>query len=477
MRLLKTVTVLLILFSFQIGASAFAGSLKTADSNTLSASYTWISGSNKTNQPGSYGVKGIPSPQNVPSSRYLSTSWTDSSGYLWLFGGLDYRWTSTANIVYSNDLWRYDPRANEWTWVSGSNTLNQPSVYGIQGVASPTNIPGARSDVCRWVDSSGSLWLFGGSGYNGTLNDLWKYNPSTNEWTWIHGSNTNGQPGVYGRQGAASPTNVPGARSGSVSWTDSLGNLWLFGGWGTTTTALQYGSLNDLWKYDPNTNQWTWMSGSDTTAQNGSYGTKGVASSTNGPGARQNSISWTDSAGNLWLFGGIGYGYMMNGNLGYLNDLWKYDTHSSKWTWISGSNTINQPGVYGTQGLGSPKNVPGGRRYSVSWTDSLGNFWLLGGSGYATANSAGALNDLWKYDPRTNEWTWTSGSLYANAGGVYGTQGLSSPTNIAGARYGSISWIDSYNNVWLFGGELPNPPIGHVSFLNDLWKINITSTL
>jgi hypothetical protein len=31
---------------------------------------------------------------------------------------------------------------------------------------------------------------------------------------------------------------------------------------------------------------------------------------------------WTDSSGNPWLFGG--YGYDSHGNLGYLNDLWKY---------------------------------------------------------------------------------------------------------------------------------------------------------
>jgi hypothetical protein len=35
-------------------------------------------------------------------------------------------------------------------------------------------------DGVGWVDSSGSLWLFGGSGNgansNGYLNDFWKYN-------------------------------------------------------------------------------------------------------------------------------------------------------------------------------------------------------------------------------------------------------------------------------------------------------------
>jgi hypothetical protein len=40
------------------------------------------------------------------------------------------------------------------------------------------------------------------------------------------------------------------------------------------------------------------------------------------PGARFGAHSWTDASGNLWLFGGQGGD--ATGNVGYLNDLWKY---------------------------------------------------------------------------------------------------------------------------------------------------------
>ena len=66
--------------------------------------------------------------------------------------------------------------------------------------------------------------------------------------------------------------------------------------------------MNDLWRYDPATNMWTWMSGSNTVNQAGVYGTKGVPDAANVPGARESSISWTDGSGNLWLFGGYGDG-------------------------------------------------------------------------------------------------------------------------------------------------------------------------
>ncbi|MBN1799319.1 MAG: hypothetical protein JW822_12130 [Spirochaetales bacterium] len=66
---------------------------------------------------------------------------------------------------------------------------------------------------------------------------------------------------------------------------------------------------------------WTWISGSDLRFQSGVYGTKGISAATNIPGSRERSISFKDSEGNFWLFGGQGYDN--NGYVGYFNDLWK----------------------------------------------------------------------------------------------------------------------------------------------------------
>ncbi len=174
---------------------------------------------------------------------------------------------------------------------------------------------------------------------------------------------------------------------------------------------------------------WTWVSGSNTAKQVGIYGAKGIPAAANVPGARIDGTSWTDSSGNLWLFGG--HAYDITSALGYLNDLWRYDPATSMWTWMSGANTADQVGVYGTNGVPDVANVPGARVASISWTDSAGNLWLFGGTGYDSIIAPGNLNDLWRYDPATNQWTWMSGSDTTNRTGIYGTKGVPDVANDA----------------------------------------------
>ncbi len=220
-------------------------------------------------QSGVYGTLGEASSTNVPGARDNSTSWVDASGNFWLFGGLGA--DSTGIDGYLNDLWKYAPSTTgdtgEWTWMGGSARVGsndgQPGVYGTLGIADPANIPGGRDNPITWVDASGSIWLFSGmgfdsNGFQGYLNDLWKFDPTlgaNGEWTWMGGSNMVGgahvaQPGVYGTQGTPASTNVVGGRYSSAGWIDASGNFWLFGGSGFDSNGAQ-GALNDLWEYQP----------------------------------------------------------------------------------------------------------------------------------------------------------------------------------------------------------------------------------
>jgi hypothetical protein len=97
-----------------------------------------------------------------------------------------------------------------------------------------------------WTDSLGDLWLFGGTDTPDEFNDLWEFNPSSKEWTWMSGSSTGNANSVYGDPGTPAPGNAPGGRYGAVGMPlDPNGNIWLFGGFTTD------GYPNDLWSYQP----------------------------------------------------------------------------------------------------------------------------------------------------------------------------------------------------------------------------------
>jgi N-acetylneuraminic acid mutarotase len=284
--------------------------------------------------------------------------------------------------------------------------------------------------------------------------------------TWMSGDNIPNQLGVYGTKGVPSSTNKPGSRYGSVSWKDASGNLWLFGGYIYRGNNYTVAERNDLWKYDLASNLWTWVSGDNVPGQPAVYGTKGVPSPENKPGARELAASWTDAEGNFWLFGGGGYG---ENSYGYLNDLWKYDPVKNQWTWVSGDKSANSQAVYGTQGISSSTNKPGARWSTSSWIDDKGNLWLFGGLGN-TARSGGYLNDLWRYNPTNNEWTWMSGDSVDYQPGIYGIKGSAAPDNQPGSRYFAMSWKDAFGNFWLFGGSVYSKEDGISRTFNDLWK-------
>ena len=66
-----------------------------------------------------------------------------------------------------------------------------------------------------------------------------------------------GHPGIYGTLGVSAAVNMPGGRYYPSQWTDSSGNLWLFGGGGYDVNDT-YGSLNDLWEFNWSTDQSAW---------------------------------------------------------------------------------------------------------------------------------------------------------------------------------------------------------------------------
>ncbi|MGO9931617.1 MAG: kelch repeat-containing protein [Steroidobacteraceae bacterium] len=365
----------------------------------------------------------------------------------------------------SNDLWAGNAgigpsAAMVWTQVTAPSSSPKTT----------SSSPGARSMSAFSGDSMGRLWLFGGYGFDtatniGDLNDLWVYTPgargSAGQWisASISGSNLVNQSSTGLTPGSCAKNSVnayPSARYAAVSWMDNNGHFWLFGGNGYGSPGVtnqvpwadSFGYMNDLWEYVPPATgvangTWTCLTG-DTQAFDPLH-----PSALNGsPPPRDGASGWTDSNGNLWLFGGTGLN-------GALNDLWMYSPSSGTWTSVSAGASGSPPPRWG----------------AASWTDSKHDFWLsggaTGGAPFSYSAPTGVFNDYWEYKPAAGTWTLIGGSASAVP-----TSGVTSPATAPGARYGASAWPSSaFPEFWLFGGWGYSPSQPFPTYLNDTWNV------
>jgi gliding motility-associated-like protein len=451
-----------------LGIILFASQLIISQPN----SWTWMRGTGTVNTAGSYGTQGVPSPTNLPPATVDPARWVDLQGNFWMFGG---NTMGSFSGQVSAALWKFDPATNIWTWVKGPNTLDVTGVYGIQGIPSPNNYPGARAySPNTWIDSLGNLWMFGGTGYGsvvgyGYLNDLWKYNIATNEWTWMKGSNTM-QANAIGGSGS---TSVPAARDGSTcSWIDNDDNFWLYGGAGISGSSIGTMLMNDMWNFSPSTNNWSHISGSLTTIYDPpSFGAKGIPALTNYPGARRRSAAWTDLHGKFWMYSGETADTIDN----YANysDMWQFDPTTGIWTWVAGTNTpmdslekLNQLCTHETNKIPFPSKIG-----NCNWVDACGSLWGFGGVATDSLLPGGYFShDLWNFNVDTKQFTWVNGSQPPNyQAPVYGTQGVSNSSNTPLGMIGGSSFISNSGELWMFGGFKNN----NSERINDLWKYTI----
>ena len=121
--------------------------------------------------------------------------------------------------------------------------------YGEKGVPSPQNYFSARyGPLSVYSKTKNKLFVFGGWGQAsnhgiqnsyffiilgvGRLNDFWEYDLTTDQWTWLSGSQQNNGKAQFYEKGVPHPDNTPGSRLSGCLWEDLNGNIWLFGGYG-----------------------------------------------------------------------------------------------------------------------------------------------------------------------------------------------------------------------------------------------------
>lgn len=140
--------------------------------------WTWVAGANSINSPGV--LANTINTVGSPRSRVAAVAWIDnSSGDLWLFGGLArfgngscarslrqnrQKEDVSAHFVCVgdlNDFWKFEPTNRRWIWLGGSQFFNGTAVYGTKGLAMVGNVPTPRYDAFVWEDGD-DIWLFSG---------------------------------------------------------------------------------------------------------------------------------------------------------------------------------------------------------------------------------------------------------------------------------------------------------------------------
>ncbi len=420
--------------------------------------WVWVNGDSTVNVPSYYTGIGTYDPLNKPGGCYEPASWIDKTGCLWIYGCVSTHlpfstyqdsvlwqynpyinqwrlvgdwppyhicgtqqeydstnspgergyaaatWVDTSGIfwVYSNsrpDLWNYDPATNMWTWFDGLCTAFSGPVYGTQGVPSPANTPGGRGEcTANWVDEDNNLWLFGGlysAAQFDEYNDLWRYNISTNEWTWMKGFNGINSPGHYGTLNVEDSLNMPPAHMAWSKSKDAAGNFYIFGG----ATQLLDSTYNDVWRYNKASNNFTWINGSNLENNPGIYPPPCMFTSNGYPHARfENKGCATDTCGNVWMFGG---GINNPNGFTCYNDLWIYSMALNQYKLIWGG-AVQSAGHYGIKGVPDPANEPPSRLGAVAWMDTLNRFFIF--SGFSRPGSGlnnSRHNDVWMFIPDT----------------------------------------------------------------------------
>ena len=349
-------------------------------------------------------------------------------GSLYLFGGIYPKYgptTRPADLTTMgplNDLWRFSLKSGEWHEVEPDD--------GQAGFDPESRRPCGRVLPC-WVEAAGKFYLFGGLTVLGAgwkmrlLNDLWCFDSGTRRWKLLEADD--GRLLMHPEEAGARPNAVAamgtavigdrifmfsgwggdesravlssqlwsfdvGARTWTLhgrgdappsSWpkrrycpavTAFEGKLYLWSGRDSEDRAPQY--YDEVWSYDPAANEWSQLvDRSNDAAQHGR--------------PRPRYAMGEARIGHHWyIFGGFGG---ESGNSPQLNDLWRLNLRSGRWT-------LMQPHD-GSKSVGPAATRPCVRRVPAM-TAAGDKVYIFGGfdltSGPDEQGPLIGFNDLWQ---------------------------------------------------------------------------------
>jgi hypothetical protein len=323
---------------------------------------------------------------------------SDNQGTGYLFGGskesqrIVSGWNDVTDYVYRVNL-----DSGNVTRIYGNSFRYVPS--SLPNINTPSKILGCppKEGAALWYSKyDDSLYTFGGySTYKKCVgNDLWKFNLSALEWTWISGDlncTASGRKPLAGAKGVFAAGNRPGAKLTPSYWkSDSEKRLFVFGGRGAYSDSVFSTNANlpnqywdhgdDVWEYDLVNQQWAWIKGSlFRSALALSTGNSDLLT----PGWSVEATFGTDIDDNLWVIG--------SGNSGsYL--LWKFTNKFRSWEPVSEIN------IEGT---------PATRRFGAIF--HIGRNTLIVAGGFDIFSMNNRYQDIWMFEKQSKKWRFISG--------------------------------------------------------------------
>jgi hypothetical protein len=289
---------------------------------------------------------------------------------LYYFGGVDDRY-------HYNEIHSFDMVSEMWTLL-GPDSLNSFGTYGGSDTFGPNWKPRSR-ESCSAFFYGGFFWMFGGygpqrqystgsPGVEGVSNDLWRYDPTLNQWAWVGGSNDvdSAAAGNYADLNQYSANNWPPGRWYlQADWDSSRNKFVLWGGRGRS------GSYTDIWEFDPVIKQWNWVAGPNFAGEAQVKVTQGIPNPATRPSPIAGGTMWLDTKNrDIYVYGGFRGGDPEG-------CIFSFNLDSRVWTWHGdGFLTFNAQ----QQGIMSASFHPGQRSYlSLASDQSSRETWLFGG--------------------------------------------------------------------------------------------------
>eukprot|EP01119_Soliformovum_irregulare_P004948 TRINITY_DN1616_c0_g1_i2.p1 TRINITY_DN1616_c0_g1~~TRINITY_DN1616_c0_g1_i2.p1 ORF type:complete len:1428 (+),score=259.45 TRINITY_DN1616_c0_g1_i2:446-4729(+) len=440
----------------------FSGSNNMGSFNDLwkyhiaSGWWTWIGGSNMTNQAGVYGAKGIAASSNIPGGRYGAMA-TQTSNAMYLFGG-------SAYPTLFNDLWKLEMWNDGQTCSANDECFSGHCVSGICcNSACDAYCATCATGICQSAEGltcdngkmktwkqrvllgpmprvtdfchhqmGDAMYLFGGiSGVSPfpTTNALWRWDP-IHFWTLVSNNTVN--------------STVPGARWGCTMWSyDSLGLIYVYGG-NVSPGSSATNTVNDLWTFNINNSNWSLVSASSST----NIGQLGVYSSSNRPDNLWKPAMVSDSNGTAYIFGG------QHRTVGPDTDrMWRWQ-YPNRWTWLAGTNT----NAYWLPNYTMPQS-PGSRAEATLYfnPNNPNSLILVGGD-----SKDFSARDMWSFNlDKLNTSSVWSALIWAD-------KALASDVPLATLGYTYAS-TQTDSGIYYYGGyweTLSNSPY------NTVWKLD-----